>query len=420
MAQSEGTTTSFLAIYISIRDEIVQIQNDRTRSLDQLRELLSKTLTEFSSSPLSLFQFECGVNPMQIQSVQLDRIMSSMLNIVEACGGSEGERYVASAVVACAETHSLEEDRGVTKSERLRALGVTWLTHFLFPFVVGRGRDKRSLGQYSALVSENKNTEEGVRISQRNRLLLRDGFSCVATCVLDDSHPRPDEGAAQVWLEAARILPLTLSDFDTDEQSDSYQSALLTLEILRNIASLQNTITLTDLARCINHESNMMMLESNTCSAFNRFEWCLKSTEEENMYTLQYFRNTGIVGSLRSRYMDVNAPVEIKDRSAAFMFTLSSSFLRCLSHQKSSGCEHPLTPSLSLPNPYFISIHAALFDILHASSADTFFNAMLRHYAVVTKDGHGREPAPRCWVEFEQMKEIWDLREVLNASIGGG
>ena len=51
--------------------------------------------------------------------------MKAMLVCAEECGG---QRYVASAIVACSQKKSYED---VVKT--LAALGTTWLTHLLFP-----------------------------------------------------------------------------------------------------------------------------------------------------------------------------------------------------------------------------------------------------------------------------------------------
>lgn len=48
-----------------------------------------------------------------------------MLACAEECGG---QRYVASAIVACSQKENYED---VVKT--LAALGTTWLTHLLFP-----------------------------------------------------------------------------------------------------------------------------------------------------------------------------------------------------------------------------------------------------------------------------------------------
>lgn len=56
--------------------------------------------------------------------VELDKVMLAMLTCVEECGGIDGKRYAACAIVACYK----QEDVVAA----LEALGATWLTHFLF------------------------------------------------------------------------------------------------------------------------------------------------------------------------------------------------------------------------------------------------------------------------------------------------
>ena len=38
-----------------------------------------------------------------LPSIQLDKVLSAMLSHAQDCGGKEGQRYIASAIIACNE-----------------------------------------------------------------------------------------------------------------------------------------------------------------------------------------------------------------------------------------------------------------------------------------------------------------------------
>ena len=58
-----------------------------------------------------------------------------MVTYSRGCGGDEGQRYVASTIVACREKEGGEtnaESKHLTVWEFVRAIAITWVTHFLF------------------------------------------------------------------------------------------------------------------------------------------------------------------------------------------------------------------------------------------------------------------------------------------------
>ena len=81
-------------------------------------------LKMFSADQRNIFTVQKGDKKA---TVNLHAVMSAMLTCVEECGGKNGKRYVASAIVSCGRKG--DSDNMI---ELLAALGTTWLTHLLF------------------------------------------------------------------------------------------------------------------------------------------------------------------------------------------------------------------------------------------------------------------------------------------------
>ncbi len=115
------SSRSSVETYDSLRDEIANIR----RGPDSLQELVrnaEKIITEtYAPNPQHTYTYR---KDSTMISVNLNLVMSAMLENAEECGGEDAKRYVAGAIVAC----SRREDVVGT----LAALGVTWLTHLLF------------------------------------------------------------------------------------------------------------------------------------------------------------------------------------------------------------------------------------------------------------------------------------------------
>lgn len=158
------------------------------------------------------------------------------------------------------------------------------------------------------------------------------------------------------------------------------------------------------------------MLQKDVHDAFAGLQWCLKPTEvwflqnhyeikpqtadkkpflidpeqEDDVYTLKFFRNSGLVKMFRSQGLDT--PLKFKNRSAEFC-----------EYKDPDKCE------LHLPDPHFISIHSTIATIINMSGANEFFDALLDPL----RDAEGNYPSMRCWDEFERVVEICRLREEL-------
>lgn len=104
--------------YEGLKKEITNIEQSKT-DLQSLVAAAEKVVDEkFAPTLEKVFIYKKDAKEV---SIDLDKVMKAML----VCGDeSEGQRYAASAILACTKY----ED----EVERLAALGTTWLTHFLF------------------------------------------------------------------------------------------------------------------------------------------------------------------------------------------------------------------------------------------------------------------------------------------------
>ena len=107
--------------YETLKNDITSIEQSEI-DLRQLVDTAEKIVSEkFTPTIQKVYTYKHGSETI---SIDLDVVMKAMLVCAEECGG---QRYVASAIVACSQKKSYED---VVKT--LAALGTTWLTHFLF------------------------------------------------------------------------------------------------------------------------------------------------------------------------------------------------------------------------------------------------------------------------------------------------
>ncbi|KXN86444.1 hypothetical protein AN958_10100 [Leucoagaricus sp. SymC.cos] len=264
-------------------------------TLQELVDAAEKIVNErFASDSKSTFKYKKGDDEI---SVQLDKVMVAMLAGAEECGGESGQRYVASAILAC----SKEED----VVEALASLSITWLTHLLFIcrfqnlifslVKTSRGhanQPNKRPSQVATPTVEQTATHLLEGVGNRNNnfpddVMRRDGYTCVLTGFQDVSHPKPAKGIFKTRLIVAHILRRSIGQFDSDHNSKSvghlstqsaFKSALTTFDILVNFTRLP-VQELGELQNAIDDPSNGMTIESNAHYAFDSFDWCLKKTE---------------------------------------------------------------------------------------------------------------------------------------------
>jgi hypothetical protein len=107
--------------YESLKEEIIAIEQSQI-DLPELVDAADKIVSEkFTPTLEKVYTYKKGSETI---SIDLDGVMKAMLVCAEEC---EGQRYVASAILACNQKEN-HEDVVAT----LAALGTTWLTHLLF------------------------------------------------------------------------------------------------------------------------------------------------------------------------------------------------------------------------------------------------------------------------------------------------
>lgn len=344
-------------------------------SLDVLVDAAKQIINEkFAPKPQSIFEHQ-GV------SLQLDKVMTAMLACADECGGKDGTRYVAGAVVACVKAG--EDLEGIVGA--LRALGITWVTHLLFIFKTTGGHGNQHNDQPSQVATP---TLDQTAVYLGEGVILRDGYTCILTRMRDSSYPIAGSFRT-LDLAAAHILRRAVGNFDPNHTSKSFQSAVTTFDILRNFTRLSEQ-TLQELHNHIDHPSNAMMLETNAHNAFDKFKWCLKATEVEHVYDLKVFDATKFF------FDPPNNRITFVDHSEKFPVQRADALKR-------ARC------SFDLPNPVYLAIHAAIAGVLHMSGAGKFFDELLDKY----KDDKARVSAVRCWPDLEALMERQSLTESL-------
>jgi hypothetical protein len=107
--------------YESLKEEIIRIVQSQI-DLPELVDTAEKVVSEkFTPALQRVYTYKKGSETI---SIDLDVVMKAMLVHSEKCGG---QRYVASAILACSQKESYKD-----VVETLAALGTTWLTHLLF------------------------------------------------------------------------------------------------------------------------------------------------------------------------------------------------------------------------------------------------------------------------------------------------
>lgn len=99
------------------QERLHDLQNT-AHDLDELSNQADALIADFSTHEL-----EESVFTYRDASIHLDKVLKAMLFYANDAGGEPARRYVASAIVASSRLGSIP---------RLRALGITWITHFLY------------------------------------------------------------------------------------------------------------------------------------------------------------------------------------------------------------------------------------------------------------------------------------------------
>ncbi|KDR80327.1 hypothetical protein GALMADRAFT_242700 [Galerina marginata CBS 339.88] len=379
---SSLSSRASLNTYESLKDEIVDVSMAGF-SLQELVHAAERIINQnFAPDLQHTYAYQMDDETV---SVNLDQVMSAMLEHAEECGGDEAKRYVASAIVAC----SRREECYCPFNELI-----------LMSSLVKTRRLPNDHEEPDELATPTRNkttsyVEDGVgqRIgSFPDDVMMRDGHRCILTGFQSVNHPFPDKNALSLFLEVVHIFRRAVGNFDEDTESDSYISAMTTFDILANYFRIPRK-TFEDLQDHLDDPSNGMILEKNAQMAYDRFFWCLKPTGKENEYTVKVFE---MIGVLR---LPPNNLVTFRDKSNDFT---------------PSGNSFKQNGDIPPPNPRHLAIHAAIAEILHQSGAGKFLDKLLDIYDIYGDD-EGEVPPVRSWIQLEKLEEERALRDAIEA-----
>jgi len=335
-------------------------------------------------------------------TLNLHLVLLAMLFHADGCGGEHGTRYVTAAVLACVINDDAESGDTL---QMLRDLALTWVSHLLFVFKANRSHSVQHNKTPSEVATPSRDhtatlMDRGVSSTDRSgafrdQLLDRDGYQCFATGHLDADHPiyKNRDDVNLFVLVGCHILRRAIAVFDSQSDPEAYYSAVTTFDILRNYANLPQS-TIGDLESVIDDPSNGFLLDANAHTGFDRFQWCLQQTEVANKYTIKIYGNVhGIDGMTKYQ----TRSVEFKDKSRQFQ----------AGKGQPSGRKRPR--EVPLPEPRFITIHAAITGVLHMSGAGKFLDELLGRFG----DGDNSS-AVRSWEELDRIVQTACIKQGLN------
>ncbi|GBE81607.1 hypothetical protein SCP_0313360 [Sparassis crispa] len=316
-------------------------------------------------------------------SIKLSDILEAMIYHAFGCGGEAGRRYTVCAICACHHggTPNNVEDHILSQ---LRDLATVWLSHLLFMFKVKGSHTKQQNDTPSVIATpilDDTTTEltQGAPKSRSEKfklqLLKRDDYRCVVSGAPDISFPDYPEDRVHevVFTQACHIIQPAIADFDPPESANkkSYLSALTTFDILRNYASVP-IANIADFQETIHDPSNGITMNFDAHRGFDNFAWCLKATEVPNKYNVVYYRGPHGLHTRPSEitFSDHSAEIDSTEEKA------SSLLKRQCTRASASGPRQ----GISLPNPLYLRIHAAIAGILHMSGVGRFIDEVLRKH----------------------------------------
>ncbi|CAA7270461.1 unnamed protein product [Cyclocybe aegerita] len=341
-------------------------------------------------------------------SLRLHRVLQAMLTCAEdikmppqssAASRSDGKAdfpqhrglvYVIKAILTCSE-RAEEGDRGgpLRREElvkNLRALAVTWVTHFLFPFKASPRTYAQQASEifsdiatptYERTADDMPTRSIGRRTLDTDTVLRRDGYTCVITGIVDNRRP-VDPGVAK--LEVAHVLRRAVGGQSHRETDPSFRLAAATFDILRNYTRLPDDY-LRNLEDHIDHPSNAITLEPNTHTLFDQYQICLLPTATEHTYALDWFDKSRVAdflsGLCKLGGRNLADPVVFRNHA----------------------------PAYHMPDPIFIRIHATVAGVLDMSGAAEFIDDLI--------DKHPPSGSSKPASSWSDMEDLISLHEVV-------
>jgi len=127
-SHGKSSNTDISAHVATFDDLGIDIARIESGDIDQNNLISSawQILDNFSKAE-SLFIYGPGDQP---PNIELDKVLSAMLSHAQDCGGQEGLRYIASAIVACHE-RGQPNGGGLVEFKLLESMAITMITQFL-------------------------------------------------------------------------------------------------------------------------------------------------------------------------------------------------------------------------------------------------------------------------------------------------
>ncbi|KIM44065.1 hypothetical protein M413DRAFT_443125 [Hebeloma cylindrosporum] len=363
VASFDGLGTDIARIESSDSD-----QNHLISSAQRILDNFSKAECRFMYGP--------GDPP---PSIELDKVLSAMLSHAQDCGGQEGLRYFASAIVAC---HERGQSNGgdAVETNLLESMAITMITQFLFIFKAKWPESEDWLGAtfdyydprpYTGLNLCGRHipkSEERFRL----KLVIRQAFECFIS----------GYGSPCLFSLDSRglLIPRQIFRWPTgiaEDGSESSKSATRSFNILKKFTRISAN-NLGELKNIIHDPSNGVLMMSDLLEDFAQFEWWLQPTNAPNDYSIQFYGPPS--GALQYFRPDLNAVV-FADRSET-------------SYSMDSTLERFPDP-IPLPDRHLISICAGIGEILHGSGAGPFLDKLL--------PASGNSIAVHSWQELEEL-----------------
>ncbi|CAA7270373.1 unnamed protein product [Cyclocybe aegerita] len=325
-------------------------------------------------------------------SLQLHRVLQAMLTCTEDIKMPPQRLvYVIKAILTCSKRAEEGDRGGPLRHEELvknlRALAVTWVTHFLFPF---KASPRTYAQQASEIFSDiatptyertadNMPTRSiGRRTLDMDTVLRRDGYTCVITGIVDSRRP-VDPGVTR--LEVAHVLRRAVGGQSHRETDPSFRPAAATFDILRNYTRLPDDY-LWNMEDHIDHPSNAITLGADAHILFDQYRIRLLPTATEHTYTLDWFDKLRVADFLSGLR-------KLGGRNLAVVFRNRT----------------PHGYAYNMPDPIFIGIHATVAGVLDISGAAEFIDNLI--------DKHPPSGSSKPASSWSDMEELISLHEVV-------
>ncbi|KAJ3515069.1 hypothetical protein NLJ89_g1988 [Agrocybe chaxingu] len=339
--------------------------------------------------------------------LKLDGVLKGML---EHAVGVKGKQYALATIISCEADADgqTEDEKGLDKTKRLKAVAETWAFYLLFIFKAGPNGYKNqpfvtpSAATTPTLDETASFLQKGLKESRtmpRDNVLRRDGCQCVITGWVDRENMY-DRETASAKVEVAHILRRAVATFK--DGSKEARAAATTFDILRNFTGLGEEV-IKNLEDYADHVANGITMNLLAHADWDDYLFCLKPTGVDHEYVIHYFSD-GTKKTIRAMRGNVqiapDEPVRFRDRSDEFQQKKRKKFNDEDGAQPSTSTRSGSGPQDSakyeLPSKTFIAIHAAIAGVMHMSGAGKFFDELLSKFDKNDK----KLPPASCWDEL--------------------